>query len=123
MTQQQLISELPDWVPAEAWEEFVKMRKSIKKPMTDYASKLMLKKLDGLRRAGHDPQAVLDQSILKCWLDIFPVRQEFPQAAAPRQPQFQTPVEKARGWADSITGRARSSNIVDINETPMRRLR
>lgn len=122
MTQQQLISELPEWVPVEAWEEFVKMRKGIKKPMTEYASKLMLKKLDGLRRAGHDPQAVLDQSILKCWLDIFPVRQEFQQVVPPRQQQFQTPVEKARGWADSITGRAREAQVIDITDVPMRRL-
>lgn len=116
----QLISEFPDWLPTEAWEEFVKMRKGIKKPLTDYATKLMLKKLAVMHQQGHDVQAVLDQSILKCWLDVFPVRAEFQQ----QRQQFQTPVEKARGWADGITGRTRNSgDVIDITDAPMRRLK
>lgn len=79
MTQQQLIAELPDWLPAEAWAEFVKMRKGIKKPLTEYAAKLVIKKLAEMVRNGQDPQEVLDQSILNCWQGIFEVK------PAPRQ--------------------------------------
>lgn len=74
MTQKTLLPDLPDWIPAEAWAEFVKMRKQIKKPLTEYAAKLVVKKLGELARAGHDPQAVLDQSIMNCWQGIFEVK-------------------------------------------------
>jgi hypothetical protein len=51
--------------------EFVKMRKLIKKPMTDYALKKMLNKLGKL---SNDPQTqieILDKSINNNWQDIY----------------------------------------------------
>lgn len=119
MSQQQLISDLPDWVPAEAWAEFLKMRKTIKKPLTEYAAKLVIKKLQQLILAGQDPQEVLDQSILNGWQGIFAVKGA---NSGTSQPQFQTPVEKARTWADSITGLQRDAQVFDINTAPPRRI-
>lgn len=119
MTQKALISDLPDWVPAEAWAEFLKMRKLLKKPLSEYGQKLALKTLNNLRLAGHDPQAVLDYAIENSNQGLFA-----PRGAAPQRQQFQTPVEKASQWADGITGRSRStdSRVIDINDAPPRRI-
>lgn len=64
---------LPTWVSPEAWDGFCEMRKSIRKPMTDYAKKLAIGNLEKLRQQGHDPTKVLEQSILKSWQGLFPV--------------------------------------------------
>ena len=65
---------LPAWIDKEAWQGFCDMRKAIKKPMTPRAETLVLKELYLLRSRGHDPNACLDQSTLKNWLDVFPVK-------------------------------------------------
>ena len=72
---------LPDWVPADTWSDFVAMRKSIRKPMTAAAMKLQIKTLDKLRADGHDPRAVLEQSIAASWQGLFPVKPDFDSSA------------------------------------------
>lgn len=67
-------SDLPDWLPQEAWSAFVEMRKSIRKPLTDYAKKLALNRLEQLRNSGSNPEEVLNQSILNDWQGLFPVK-------------------------------------------------
>jgi hypothetical protein len=55
-----------------AFEAFKEMRRRIKKPLTDYAEELLIKKLSVLCQG--DPQkavAILDRSILNCWQGIF----------------------------------------------------
>lgn len=64
----------PEWIPQEAFEAFIEMRKKMRKPMTAYAVKLAIKTLDRLRQEGHDPQAVLDQSIMNSWQGLFPIK-------------------------------------------------
>ena len=63
--------DLPVWLPKEKWEAFVQMRKQLKKPMTDYAIKLMVDKLVRLRDAGHNVAELLDKSITNGWLDVY----------------------------------------------------
>ena len=70
------MSALPAWIPADAWTEFKRMRKSIKKPMTEYAETLMLKRLKAFVDAGQDAQAVLDQSIMNCWQTVYELKVE-----------------------------------------------
>ena len=64
----------PDWLPADAWDGYLEMRKRIKKPMTDYAMKLAVGELGKLRDAGQDPEAVLNQSTMKSWQGLFEVK-------------------------------------------------
>jgi hypothetical protein len=66
--------EFPGWIPMDAWEGFVEMRKKIKKPLTDTAERLAIKALDRLMQAGHSPRAVLEQSTLNCWQGLFEVK-------------------------------------------------
>lgn len=65
---------LPSYIDREAWEGFEDMRRLIKKPMTDRARKLVLYELDRLRKAGHDPNASLDQSVLHNWSDVYELK-------------------------------------------------
>jgi len=62
---------LPEWLDKKTWEEFKKMRISIKKKMTPYAEELMIKKLDKLRQTGNPPIEVLERSIEGGWQGIF----------------------------------------------------
>lgn len=65
---------LPDWLPKSTWADYLEMRKRIKKPATLAAQKLLLGTLAKLRTAGHDPQLVLEQSIVGSWQGLFELK-------------------------------------------------
>ncbi len=67
---------LPEWMPKEPWDGFVEMRKEIKKPLTGRAIQLAINKLCDLKKGGHDPGDVLDQSTLGKWQGLFPLKQD-----------------------------------------------
>lgn len=56
--------------------EFVEYRKSIKKPMTDYAVKLLIGKLDNMTSDVNEQIEILNQSIVNGWTGVFPLKQE-----------------------------------------------
>lgn len=56
--------------------DFIKMRKFIKKPMTDRALKGIMNKLDTLASTETDKIAILDQSITNSWQGVFELRQD-----------------------------------------------
>lgn len=60
-----------------ALKAFVQMRSFIKKPMTEYALKLMLEKLDELGNNDTTKIAILNQSITHNWQGIFPLKDEY----------------------------------------------
>lgn len=74
---------LPDWVPGPEWLAFEKMRRAIRKPMTDDARKLALGKLSDLRDAGNDPARVLNQSVMNSWQGLFEVKEAHRTRAGP----------------------------------------
>jgi len=55
---------------------FIDFRKKIKKPMTDRAIELLLKKLMGLSSDTAEQIEILEQSIVNGWTSIYPVKQE-----------------------------------------------
>lgn len=57
-----------------AVNDFVEYRKKIKKPMTDRAVELMVKKLDSMAQSEDEKIAILEQSILNGWQGIFPLK-------------------------------------------------
>ena len=61
----------------DALKAFIQMRSFIKKPMTEYALKLMLKKLDELGNNDTTKIAILNQSITHNWQGIFPLKDEY----------------------------------------------
>jgi hypothetical protein len=63
----------------EAFKEFVKMRKTIKKPLTDNAIKRQMNKLDKLAGTDNDLAInILYQSIDHCWQDLYPLKEAKP---------------------------------------------
>lgn len=56
--------------------DFLKMRKSIKRPMTDRALKIMLKKLNGFSDNAETQIKILEQSIVNSWQGIFQLKED-----------------------------------------------
>ena len=67
---------VPEWVPTQAWQGYEEMRRRNRKQMTDRARELAVKRLNELREAGHDPEAVLNQSTFNSWQGLFPLKAE-----------------------------------------------
>ena len=65
---------LPDFVSAESWDGFLEMRKQIRKPATDRAKQMLIKKLVMLHNAGHDANEILDQSTVNGWQDLYEMK-------------------------------------------------
>jgi len=68
--------ELPDWIPVEQWNDFLEMRKSIRKPLKIAGIKAAIKKLGEFKEHGEDLQKVLEQSILSSYQGLFPVKKD-----------------------------------------------
>lgn len=62
---------LPDWLPEKAWNDWVSFKG---KKLTAKAKQLNLKTLTDLHAAGHDPTAVIEQSIERGWTGLFPLK-------------------------------------------------
>lgn len=92
-------SVLPDWLPLEAWEAFLAMRKQIKKPATEYAQKLLIKKLAAFHANDMDVGTILNQSIVSGWQDLYAPRENHTDRRAPQmtvQEQNRRNAEEAR---------------------------
>lgn len=66
---------LPEWVPVDSWNAYLAMRKAKRSPATAFAGKLVVLELEKLRKQGHDPAAVLDQSVRNSWTDVWPLKE------------------------------------------------
>lgn len=66
---------LPDWIPLEAWNGFIEMRKKSNSPFTERAKALIIGQLLKLKEQGQDVTAILDQSTANGWKGVFPVTQ------------------------------------------------
>lgn len=64
---------LPDWVPVDAWGAFLELRVKLRKPLTERGKELAIVRLKRFRGAGSDPREVLEQSVERSWLGLFPV--------------------------------------------------
>ena len=62
---------LPDFIPQDAWQGYLQMRKVAP---TEYAVELIIKKLEKMHAEGQDVGAVLDQSTASSWTGLFPVK-------------------------------------------------
>jgi hypothetical protein len=56
--------------------EFIKMRKLIKKPLTNNALELLIKKLFNMTNSINEMVAILEQSIMNNWQSIYPLKQD-----------------------------------------------
>lgn len=93
----------------EALRKFAEMRKSIKKPMTERAKELLVKKLEKLAEPYRDKERYklecVNQSILNSWQGLFPLK-DF-EDSAPAQETVEMPDEwptykPGMSWEDLI---------------------
>lgn len=63
---------LPDWIDNNVWSEFLQHRKKLKAPMSEYAQKLAINKLEKLRGEGFDVTDIIHTSIYNGWKGLFP---------------------------------------------------
>ena len=92
LTTKCIIEGYPVWLPIEAWQGWVEMRKQRKRPLTDRAKAMAYKKLEALHLAGHDINELLDRSTINGWLDIY------------------EPKEQKNGTTNRTTGQPRNQN-------------
>ncbi len=69
----------------QAFIDFLEMRKKMKKPMSDRAIKLAMQKLDELAGCDNDLAiAIINQSIFRGWLGLFPLKDDKQVETAPK---------------------------------------
>ncbi|WP_419825159.1 helix-turn-helix domain-containing protein [Sphingomonas sp.] len=66
--------DVPEWVPADAWNGWLEMRRTKGTKTTARALQLAIEGLKKLADDGHPPGEVLDQSTLKGWTGLFPIK-------------------------------------------------
>ena len=81
------LDELPDWIDPVVWEQYQIHRKTIKKPMSDYAEYLCVIKLEKAKEQGHDPNELINTTIEKGWQGI----------VVPDKPANQSKIAETRG--------------------------
>ena len=67
----ELFDDLPAWLDADLWRDFIANRKGIKKPMTEVGQKRMLMKLLRWHERGIDVNECLERSLINGWKDIY----------------------------------------------------
>lgn len=77
--------------------EFIKMRKLIKKPLTDFALKKLINKLQKITTDPQEQIAVLEKSIVNNWQDIYEQKAEQPKQQASVTPLFEDEGETDSG--------------------------
>lgn len=87
---------LPDWLSKSDWDDFVQFRISLKKKMSDFAERLMVKNLIKIAKA-HTPEIALEQmhtSMRSGWADVYP----------PKPSQAQTKQDQGNEAFHQLTG-------------------
>ena len=86
--------EIPGWMPAEAWNGYIAMRKKNRKFPTDRAVKLMIGQLERWLAQGYDLAEILDNSTLGDWTGLFEPKAK-PNGRQPQPTGHRNPVAAA----------------------------
>jgi hypothetical protein len=94
------IVDLPKWIPEDAWAEWCSYRsKTAKGRWTQRAAELSMQNLEKLWSTGHDPRAVIEQSIANGWTGLFPDKSN---RASQRSPGLPTKPAFRNGFASAL---------------------
>jgi len=74
----------PEWIDKNTWLDWLEMRKKKRIPNTERALYLAIKTLERLRKEGNDPKEVLEQSIMRGYSGLFPVKGDFSGKEIPK---------------------------------------
>lgn len=92
---------LPSWLPIDLWRDWHQYR-STRRGWTHKARALSLRSLTELQAQGHDPRAVIEQSIENGWAGLFPLRRQASNDK-PARPKASDDFTGAT-YASSVTG-------------------
>ena len=65
--------DIPDWIPLQPWEAYLKHRKHKRAKVTPEAAHGLIEKLLEFKKEGEDITAILKQSVTNGWTGLFPV--------------------------------------------------
>lgn len=65
---------IPDWLPLESWQRWLKYNRERRKPLVASTIVEQFKDLEKYLAMGHEPDAVINQSIGRNWTGLFPIR-------------------------------------------------
>lgn len=78
----------------ELYIEYIKMRKLIKKPMTDRALRMLMKKVNDLEPNSIDRQKkLLENAIVSNWLSVYPLKDNGTYSACYSKPNYSQPAQ------------------------------
>ena len=97
---------LPEWVPKQAWSDFVDHRQAMRKPMTPEAIRRNIHTLEKLKNEGHDLTAVIDRTIEMGYAGLFPLPEK---PAMPERRKAAGNVPAQNFWEGIASGALQSS--------------
>jgi len=62
---------LPDFIPVEPWNAFLEVRKKLRAANTPRALNMLVQRITDFMAKGHDPTAILENSIVNSWKGVF----------------------------------------------------
>ena len=65
------VFEVPDWISKDSWVGFMEVRTKKRSPNTVHALNGIVRELEKIRACGTDPNASLEQSIMRGWSGVF----------------------------------------------------
>lgn len=105
------VIELPSELPATTWKAFRDHRQRLRAPLTHHAETLLLAKLSRLAGDGHDPAAVVEQSIERGWKGLFPIADPPDNHHAPSRPSAADRHRDSVAIADDYAERALAAEL------------
>ena len=66
----------PDWLDLILFNDFLEHRKKLRKPMTERAKEIFVRKVDNLRSKGFDPTELIETAIERGWQTVFEPKDE-----------------------------------------------
>lgn len=86
-TEPENTGDLPHGISQEAWTGFLDMRNKQGKPPTDNAIKLLYRNLGKFKDEGQDVNAILEQSIVNGWTNVYRIKPDHLPSGSASRPQ------------------------------------
>ncbi|MEZ5691178.1 MAG: hypothetical protein R3D71_05900 [Rickettsiales bacterium] len=63
--------QIPEWIDSKTWNDFMEVREKKKAVQSERALNCLISQLDKIRKKGHDPNQIIEKSIVNSWKDVF----------------------------------------------------
>ena len=95
--------EYPDWLNQELWNEYKRHRVRIRKPMTPFAEKLNIDKLNKIMKQGYTQKKIMENVLELGWQGIYaPVERNYNRPKAEAAPIPRNPIRDPKQEALAV---------------------